>query len=240
MSSASRSVPSLPSVAEARLEAKLAMSPWRVTWLRALVRELDAGAWSLPAVDPPRRWSVVGGTIDLEVSGEPAHGLAFDLAAHEIDVAGTLPVRGNLAGHGELRSIDADALAGRLELSGRLARPPSETAPDVMLDAVLPSTLAASLELGAGGRSLSGSVRVATAAAGSIDVIGTAGLGAGAPFDARWSWSGGDLGRLVEPLAPDASTAIPGGLAVTGDVAASGRLGGDITAPTVNGDVLSS
>jgi hypothetical protein len=231
-------VPTLPSVGEARIEAALATSPWRVTWLRVLVRELDAGAWSPPAVDPARRWRVVGGTVDLEVHGEPARGLAVDLAAHEIDVTGSFPVRGNLEGHGELRSIEGEALAGRLELTGRLARPPSETASDPMLDAVLPATLTASAELPAGGRPLSGSVRVATAAAGTLDVTGSAGLEASAPIDARWSWSGGDLGRLLETIAPDAAAAMPAGLVVAGAVTASGRLGGGMTAPRVTGEVL--
>ncbi len=220
-------VPSLASVAEARIEATLAMSPWRVTWLRAVVNQLDATAVWLPPGDLPAGWSVVGGTIDLEVGGDPASGLAVDVAAHDLDIAGSLPLRANLAGKGELRIGDHEAPAGRFELSGRLARPPSETTPDVMLDALLPTTLAASVELAAGGRSLSGSGRVATAAAGTLDVVGSAGIEAPAPLDARWSWSGGDLGNLLNRLAPDAAAAIAGNLVVAGKVAAHGRLGGE-------------
>lgn len=230
--------PLLPSVAEARLEATLAASPWRVTWLRATARGLDAAAWSLPELDSPRPWSVVGGTIDLEVSGEPTRGLSVDLAAHGIDVVGAVPVCGDLAGHGEVRRLDGDAWAGRIELGGRLARPPSGTAPEVMLDAVLPATLATSVELGAGGRSLSGSIRVATAAVGAVEVVGAAGLGSGAPVDARWTWNGGDLGGLLGTLVPDAAASMPGSLVVTGEVTASGRLGGDTTTSTVTGEVL--
>ncbi len=65
-------VPSLSSVGEARIEATLATSPWRVTWLRALANEIDAAAWSIPPLDLPPGWSVVGGTIDLEVDGDPS------------------------------------------------------------------------------------------------------------------------------------------------------------------------
>ena len=80
-------------------------------------------------------------------------------------------------------------------------------------------------------------MRLATAAAGHLDVTGTAALGAPVPLDARWSWSGGDLEPLVDRFAPDAAALIPGGFVVAGEVAASGRLGGSLTAPTVSGEV---
>ncbi|HSN57171.1 MAG TPA: hypothetical protein VLT32_21060 [Candidatus Sulfomarinibacteraceae bacterium] len=230
-------VPSLPSVAEARFEAKVVASPWRVTWLHMSANGVDAGPWSLLASPRPRQWSVTGGTVDLEVAGEPARGLAFGLAAHDLDVEGPFPIRGDLAGKGEVRTADSGAPSGRFELTGRLARPPSETVPNTMLDAVLPATLAASVDLTAGGGPVSGTVELATAAAGDLHVTGTAGLGAAGPLDARWSWSGGDLGRLLETFAPNAAAAIPGGPVATGAVAARGRLGGDLGSPTVDGQV---
>ena len=106
-----------------------------------------------------------------------------------------------------------------------------------MLDALLPTTLAASVELATGGRSLSASVRVAMPAAGTLDVVGAAGIEAPAPLDARWSWSGGDLGNLVNRLAPDAAAGIAGGLVVAGGVTAHGRLVGDLGSPTVDGEL---
>jgi hypothetical protein len=230
-------VPLLGSVGEARFEATLATSPWRVTWLRAVVKKLDAAAVSLPPRDLPPGWSVVGGTIDMEVGGDPASGLAVDVTAHDLDIAGSLPLRGNLAGTGELRVNDSGSPTGRLEVSGRLARPPAETAPNAVLDAVLPTVVTAGIELSTDGRPLSASLRVATAAAGDLEVTGTAALGAPAPLDARWSWSGGDLGNLVNRLAPDAAAAVPRGLVVAGEVAARGRLGGTLTAPTVSGEL---
>ncbi len=226
-------VPSLPSVGEARVEATLATSPWRVTWLRLLVKGLDAGAWLSPLELLPRRWSVVGGTLDLEVSGEPAGALAVDVAAHDLDLAAPFSVRGNLQGQGEVRIDDTAALTGRLELTGGVARAPAESAPSAMLDAVLPVTLAASLDLAAAHRPLAGSLQLNTASAGDLGVTGTVGLTAAGPLDANWSWSGGDLGRLMDAFAPDTAAAFPGGLAVTGTVAAHGRLGGNLTAPTL-------
>lgn len=230
-------VPSLPSVAEARFEATVATSPWRVTWLHMSANGVDAGAWSLLANPRPRQWGVTGGTVDLEVAGEPARGLAVDLAAHDLDVDGPFAIRGDLAGKGELRTGDSGVPAGRFELTGRFARPPFETVPNTMLDAVLPAELAASVDLAAAGGRLSGALKLTTAAAGDLDVTGTAELAAPGPLDARWSWSGGDLGRLLETLAPDAAAAIPGGMVATGAVAARGRLGGDLGSPTVDGQV---
>ena len=230
-------VPSLPSVDEARFEATVAASPWRVTWLHMTVNGVDAGAWSLLLSPRPRHWSVTGGTVDLEVEGEPGRGLAVDLAAHDLDVEGPFPIRGDLEGKGELQTGESGVPEGRLELTGRLARPPSETAPDGVLDAVLPATLAASVELGAEGMPHSASLSLTTTAVGTLDVTGTAGLEASVPLDARWSWEGGDLGRLLETLAPDAAAAIPGGLVAAGEVSARGRLGGDLRSPTVDGQV---
>jgi len=229
-------VPSLPSVGEARIEATLATSPWRVRWLRALANEIDAAVWSLPPLDLPPGWSVVGGTIDLEVGGDPASGLAVDVTAHDLDIVGSVPLRGNLAGKGEVRINDAGTPTGRIELTGRITRLPTETAPNTVLDAVLPTTLDARVELPSEGRPVSGSLRLATAAAGDLEVTGTAALGASAPLDARWSWSGGDLEHLVDWFATDAAALIPGGLVVAGEVAARGRLGGSLTAPTVSGE----
>ena len=230
-------VPSLPSVGEGRIEATLATSPWRVTQLRALANGIDAAAWSPAALDLPPGWSVVGGTIDLEVGGEPARGLAIDVTAHDLDIAGSLPLRGNLAGKGEVRINDGGAPTGRIELTGRITKQPTETAPSTVLDAVLPTTFAAKFELPSEGRPVSGSVRLATAAAGVLDVTGTAALEPPAPLDARWTWSGGDLEPLVDLFAADAAASIPEGLVVAGEVAASGRLGGNLTAPTVSGEV---
>ncbi len=230
-------VPSLPSVGEARIEATLATSPWRVTRLRALANGIDAAVWSPTALDLPPGWSVVGGTIDLEVGGEPARGLAIDVTAHDLDIAGSVPLRGNLAGKAEVRINDAGAPTGRIELTGRIARPPTETAPGAVLDAVLPTTFDATVELPSEGRPVSGSLRLATVAAGDLEVTGTAELGTPALLDARWSWSGGVLEPLVDLFAADAAASIPGGLVVAGEVAASGRLGGSLTAPTVSGEV---
>jgi len=230
-------VPSLSSVGETRVEATLATSPWRVTWFRALANEIDAAAWSIPPLELPPDWSVVGGTIDLEVDGDPAGGLAVDVAAHDLDIAGSLPLRGNIAGKGEVRIGGAGAPTGRIELNGRIARPPNETAPSAVLEALLPTTFAASVELAAEGRPFSGSLKLTTAAAGDLDVTGTAALGKPAPLDARWSWSGGDLESLLDQFAADAAALIPEGLNVAGKVAASGRLGGSLTAPTVSGEV---
>ncbi|MEX1312046.1 MAG: hypothetical protein AB1Z65_16625 [Candidatus Sulfomarinibacteraceae bacterium] len=229
--------PSLSSVGEAGIEATIATSPWRVTWLRALANEIDAAAWSIPPIDLPPGWSVAGGTIDLEVDGDPASGLAVDVTAHDLDIAGSLPLRGNLTGKGEVRISGTGAPTGRIELNGRIARPPVETAPNAVLDALLPTTVAASVELAAEDRPFSGSVRLATAAAGDLDATGTAALGKPAPLVARWSWSGGDLEPLLNELAADAAALLPEGLVVVGEVAAGGRLGGSLTAPIVSGDV---
>lgn len=232
-------VPSLPSIEEARVEATLATSPWQVTWLRVMVKGLDAVAWSLPLAPLLRPWSVGGGTLDLEVSGEPAGALAVDVAAHDLDLdlAASFAVRGNLQGQGEVRIDHGAAVTGRLELTGGLARAPTRNAPNPMLDAVLPATLAASLELAAAHRPVAGSLQVDTAAAGDLAVTGTAGLTAQGPLDARWSWSGGDLRRLMDAFAPDASAAFSGGLVVTGAVAAHGRLVGNLMAPTLAAEV---
>ena len=230
-------VPSLPSVGEARIEATLATSPWRVTQLRALANGIDAAAWSPAALDLPPGWSVVGGTIDLEVGGEPARGLAIDVTAHDLDIAGSVPLRGNLAGKAEVRIDDAGAPTGRIELTGRITRPPTETAPGAVLDAVLPTTFDATVELPSEGRPVSGSLRLATAAAGVLDVTGTAALEPPVQLDARWSWSGSNLEPLVDRFATDAAALIPGGFVVAGEVAARGRLGGSLTAPTVSGEM---
>lgn len=230
-------LPSLPSVGEARLEATLGSSPWRVTRLRALARDLDAAAWSLPPLDLPSGWSVVGGMVDVEVGGEPARGLTVAVSAHDLDIAGAIAVRANLAGTGVLQIAGGGALGGRLELTGRLARPPAATAPDVMLDAVLPATLTGSIAVAAINRPLAATLRLDTAAAGSLDLTGTAGLAAPLALDARWSWSGGDIGELLQRLAPQAAAAVPGGLVVAGEVSARGRLGGDVAALTVSGEL---
>jgi hypothetical protein len=230
-------VPSLPSVGEARIEATLTTSPWTVTELRGLATGVDAAAWLLPVLELPPGWSVVGGTIDLEVGGDPARGLAVDVTAHDLDIAGSVPLRGNLAGKGEVRIDDAGAPNGRIELSGRITRPPSETAPGAVLDAVLPTTFDATVELPSEGGPASASLRLATAAAGVLDVTGTAALEPPVQLDARWSWSGSDLEPLVDRFAPDAAALIPGGFEVAGQVAARGRLGGSLTAPTVSGEL---
>ncbi len=230
-------VPSLPSVGEARIEATLTTSPWRVTSLRALADGIDAAAWLVPALDLPPGWNVVGGTIDVEVGGDPARGFAIDVTARDLDVAGSVPLRGNLAGKVEVRIDDAGAPTGRIELTGRIARPPNGTAPSPVLDAVLPATFDATAELPSKGRPVSGSLTLATAAAGDLDLTGTAALKAPVQLDARWSWSGGDLEPLVNRFAPDAAALIPGGLVVAGEVAARGRLGGSLTAPTVSGEM---
>ena len=230
-------LPALPSVGEARIEATLATSPWRVTRLKALVRELDAAAWSLPPFDLPSGRRMVGGTIDLEVDGEPARGLAVDVSAHDLDIAGSIPVRGNLAVTGVLQIVDTGAFSGRFGLNGRLARPPAATAANVMVDAVLPTTLTGSIDVAAADHPLSASLRFKTAAAGSLDVTGTVGPGAPGPLDARWSWSGGDIEGLLRRLAPQAVAAVPGGLVVQGEVSARGRLGGDIATPTVSAEL---
>ncbi len=229
--------PSLSSVGEARIEATVATSPWRVTWLRALADEIDAAAWSIPPLDLPPGWSVVGGTIDLAVDGDPASGLTVDLTAHDLDIAGSLPLRGNLAGKGEVRIGGAGLPTGRIELTGRIARPPTETAPSAVLDALLPATFAANIELAAADRPVSGSLRLATVAAGHLDVTGSAALEKPVPLDARWSWSGGDLEPLIDQLAAAAAALFPEDLIVAGEVTADGRLGGSLTAPSVTGEV---
>ena len=230
-------VPSLPAVGEARIEATLGTSPWRVTRLRALMKEIDAAAWSLPPLDLPSGWSVVGGMIDVEIDGEPARGLAVNLSARDLDIAGEIPVRGNLDVTGVLQDVESRAFSGRFELAGRVARPPAETVPNVILDAVLPATLTGSIDVAAIDHPLSVSLRLDTAAAGSLDATGTAGLGAPAPLDARWSWSGGEIGPLLSRIAPQAAAAVPGGFVVEGEVSARGRLGGDVAAPTVSGEL---
>jgi hypothetical protein len=78
---------------------------------------------------------------------------------------------------------------------------------------------------------------VATTAAGDFDVTGTAGFGAPVPIEASWSWRGGELGRMVDRLAPNAGALIPGGLVVAGEAAAEGRIGGDLTAPIISGQL---
>ena len=230
-------VPSLPAVGEARVEATFRTTPWRVTRLRALAKEIDAAAWSLPPFDLPPGWSVVGGTIDLEVEGEPVRGLAVAVSAHDLDLTGEIPVRGNLAVTGVLQGVENRAFSGRFELAGRVTRLPAETVGNVILDAVLPATLTGSIDVAAIDRPLTVSLRLDTAAAGILGATGTAGLATPAPLDARWSWSGGELGPLMSRIAPQAEAAVPGGFVVEGGVSARGRLGGDVATPTVSGEL---
>jgi hypothetical protein len=230
-------VPSLSSVGEVRFEATVATSPWRVTWLQVLVKDLDAVAWSQPPVALPESWDVVGGTIDLELDGEPVGGFTVDMAAHDVDIAGPLSVRANLSGNGRLRIDESRDPIGQLELTGRVARLPSVAAPSSVLDAVLPATLAASVEAAGGGQPLSGSLRVATAEVSDLEVTGAAGLAAPVTLDARWTWGGGDLGGLVDRLAAGGMAVIPGGITVAGEVGAQGRFRGDLAALTVSGEV---
>ncbi len=232
--------PTLPFVES--LEAALILDPASGTVSRARVRAtgIDVGAALRFAPASLEGWSLRG-LADAEIASDGAGVFAYEVAARldraafRTDGASVEAEGAEVRAAGSVRLADGGA-SGPLRVDLSLPRARARAGGVAVPLDLLPRAASLDAEIGAGPvPSVEGALEVATGGAGRIEASGLVRFPPSGPeSEARFSWAGLDLERIVR-LAREAGFAWPPGVAARGAVSVRGTLAGALAEPVVEG-----